>query len=585
MKSIQRTYQRTLCFCALTLAFSVPLLAAAATPAPSKRPVVVRQSKDVPDTQAAEWQEIEQTGQGIFQSLIAEVALQRGDLDFASKAYADLARRTRDPKVLERTVEVAGYARQFDLAIEAARTWLEVDPESKRAQQLLTGVLLLSNRLDELAPHLIRMLETDKSTLGENLLGLNRMLAQNTDRQAVFHLIDKVCTPYFGIAEAHYAVAMAAGSASAYERALAESRHALDLRPDWEMAAIMQAQLMSRDTPAEAVTFMKGFVERNPKAQEAELVLARMLVGEKHYAESKLHFANLLKAHPDNPDVVYPVAILALQQNDIALAEVQLKHLLELDIPDKSLPYYYLGQIAEEAKRNDQALSYYASVGEGEQYLSAQMRSAQILSGQGKLDEARTLLNDAKAATPEDRAQLVITEAALLREAKQVQAAFDLLDKQLLTQQEQPDLLYESALLAEKLGNMEVLESRLRKLIKLKPDNAQAYNALGYSFAERNIRLPEARELIDKALKLTPEDPFILDSLGWVLFRQGDLPGALTQLERAYGQRTDPEIAAHIGEVLWTMGRNDDALKLLHESQKRFPSNESLANTLKKITP
>ena len=585
MKSIQRTYQRTLCFCALTLAFSVPLLASAAAPAPSKRPVAVHQGKGVPDAQAAEWQEIEQTGQGIFQSLIAEVALQRGDLDFASKAYADLARRTRDPKVLERTVEVAGYARQFDLAIEAARTWLEVDPESKRAQQLLTGVLLLSNRLDELAPHLIRMLETDKSTLGENLLGLNRMLAQNTDRQAVFHLIDKVCTPYFGIAEAHYAVAMAAGSASAYERALAESRHALDLRPDWEMAAIMQAQLMSRDTPAEAVTFMKGFVERNPKAQEAELVQARILVGEKHYAESKLHFANLLKAHPDNPDVVYPVAILALQQNDIALAEAQLKHLLELDIPDKSLPYYYLGQIAEEAKRNDQALAYYASVGAGEQYLSAQMRSAQILSGQGKLDEARTLLNNAKAATPEDRAQLVIAEAALLREAKQVQAAFDLLDKQLLTQPEQPDLLYESALLAEKLGNMEVLESRLRKLIKLKPDNAQAYNALGYSFAERNIRLPEARELIDKALKLTPEDPFILDSLGWVLFRQGDLPGALTQLERAYGQRTDPEIAAHIGEVLWTMGRNDDALKLLHESQKRFPSNESLANTLKKITP
>ena len=144
-------------------------------------------------------------------------------------------------------------------------------------------------------------------------------------------------------------------------------------------------------------------------------------------------------------------------------------------------------------------------------------------------------------------------------------------------------MLYETALLAEKLGRLDLLESRLRKLIELRPESAQAYNALGYSYAERNLRLPEARELIEKALKLAPEDSFILDSLGWVLYRQGDLPGALTILERAYAKRSDPEIAAHLGEVLWVLGRKEDAGRILREAQQKFPTNEALADLVKKF--
>jgi tetratricopeptide (TPR) repeat protein len=579
--------RRALCLIALTFAFSLPALAADEVVAARKRPPATREvtRPEVAELRPGVTDYSERTGQVVYQVLLAEIALQRGDLELASKAYVDLALRTRDPKVLERTIEVAGYARRFDLALEAARLWLDVDPASKRAQQLMVSVMILSNKLDDLAPILVRMLEVDKALLGENLLGLNRMLARNPDRPAVFRLIDTVCRSFFGIAEAHYAVAMAASSAGAHERALAEIRRALELRPDWEMAAFLEAQLLSRESATAAVSFLQEFVERNPKARDVKLHLARALIGEKRYSEAKRHFDQLLKDYPDSPEVVYPVAMLALQQNDTALAEAQLRHLLTLNIPDKSLAYYFLGQIAEEGKRSDEALAHYALVGAGDRYLAALMRRASILADQGKLDLARKLFSEAKVVKPEERIQLAIAEAGLLREAKQAQAAFDLLDQLLSGQPEQPNLLYETALLAEKLGRLDLLENRLRKLIELRPENAQAYNALGYSYADHNLRLPEARELIEKALKLAPEDHFILDSMGWVLFRQGDLPGALAHLEKAYSLRADPEVAAHLGEVLWALGRKEDARSMLLDAQKKYPANEALADAVKKFAP
>ncbi len=524
-------------------------------------------------------------GQTVFQVLLAEIALQRGDLELASQAYANLSLRTRDPQVMERTIEVAGYARRFDLARETARLWLDVDPASKRAQRMLVSMLILSNQLEELPPHLIAMLESDRGALAENLLGLNRMFARSTDRLAVFRLIDKVCQPFFGIAEAHYAVAVAASSAGQGERAKHEIQRALELRPDWEMAAFFQAQLLLRESPAEAIVFLEGFLQRNPNAREAELLLARALVGERRYADAKRHFDQLLQAYPDSPEVVYAVAILALQQDDKTLAETQLKHFVSLKGTEKSPAYYYLGQIAEEGRRTDEALAYYAQVVSGEHYLPAQMRRARILAQQGQLDRGRDVLRNARTEDAEQRVQLYVAEAALLREAKRPEEAFDLLESRLAEQPEQPDLMYETALMAERLNKLELMEVRLRRLIELRPDNPQAYNALGYAYADRNERLVEARQLIEKALALAPDDGFILDSMGWVLFRQGDLPGALAYLERSYAKREDPEIAAHLGEVLWVMGRQDDARRLLLDAQKNHPTNEVLAETIRKLVP
>lgn len=577
-------FRSTLLFAALAALFSQQALAADEVTPAKKRPPAKEAKRPVTNNpKSASEQLLDQSGQQVFQVLVAEMALQYGDTSLATKAYSDLSLRTRDPRVLERTVEIAGYARRFDIALEAAKLWLDVEPDSVRAQQMLTSMLIMSNRMDELAPTLIRMLEMDRAALGVNLLGLNRMFARNEDRVAVFNLIEKVCRPFFGVAEAHYAVAIAANSAAMHERAQAEANRALELRPEWEMAALLQAQIAARTSTAQAITYLQAFVDRNPMARDVHLQLARALVGEKRYDEARQHFNQLLKGFPNNPDVVYPVALLALQQNDLVVAETQFNRLLALDIPDKSIAYYYLAQIAEEKGKLDEALGLYAKVESGDQMVQARMRSAQILAGQGKLDEARKLLSEASTGSEEQSIQFAIAEAALLRKAKQPQAAFDLLDARLEQQPDNAELLYETALLAERLDQLEIMERRLRRLIELQPGYAQAYNALGYSFAERGIRLPEARELIDKALTLLPNDTFILDSLGWVLYRQGDLSGALATLERAYGMRDDPEIGAHLGEVLWALGRKDDAQKLLRAAQKKHPDNEPLADAVKKF--
>jgi tetratricopeptide (TPR) repeat protein len=559
----------------------------------NRRPVPSSENVSVPETQ-----DEEVLGRDAFAVLLAEVALQRNNIELAVQAYADLALRTRDERIMERSIEVAGFARRFDVARETARLWLDVDPESQQAQKMLTSILIMGNRLDELPPHLIGMLESNKVALPGNLLGLNHMFARNPNRPAVFRLIETVCQPFSGIAEAHYAVALAASGAWMGERAKQELQRALELRPEWEMAALLKAQILMResrdnsrdnsrnDPRDDAIDFMKNFLENNPDAQQLRLLFARALIGERRYVDARRQFDRLLQDSPDNPEIIYAVAILALQFDDRALAEVHLKSFVALDnVPDRNAAYYYLGQIAEEDKRIDEAVSHYAQVVSGEFYLAAQMRRARLLAGQGKIDEGRELFRSARTDKPEERVRMQITEAALLRDEGRVQEAFDFLEQCLAENPEQPDLLYETALLAEKLNKPGLMESRLRRVIELRPDNHQAYNALGYTYADRNIRLLEAKQLIEKALAFAPDDVAILDSMGWVLFRQGDLPGALSYLERSYGEHEDPEIAAHLGEVLWAMGRQEDARRLLSDAQKKFPSNAVLSDTVRRLAP
>ena len=244
---------------------------------------------------------------------------------------------------------------------------------------------------------------------------------------------------------------------------------------------------------------------------------------------------------------------------------------------------FYLGQVAEERKQYDAAMKYYESVGGGEQYVAAQARYAFLLGRQNKVAEARQYLQNVKTSNDEQRALLVQAEAQLLRETKNYTESYDVLNKALEKQPNQPDLLYDSAMAAEKLDRLDVVEANLRKLITLKPDHAQAYNALGYTLADKTSRYPEAKQFIEKALTLSPDDPFILDSMGWVLYRMGNVKESLDYLNKAYTKRPDPEIAAHIGEVLWAQGHKQDAEKIWRDASKDSPENELLQTTMKKF--
>ena len=535
-----------------------------------------------PSTEEDRLPKQELTGQILYQFLLAEIAAQRGQFGLSSDAYLDLARMTRDPRIVRRAVEIAIHARQYDAALEAARLWLTLEPESQQARQMLSTLLLASGRVEELAGNLARDLAAEVPRVGDALMRLGRAFARYPDKPSIQRLFDHLTQPYLDLAEAHFVRAQAAVGAGDSDRARSEIDRALELRPSWELAALFKAELLPKG--AAQLDFLKTWLAANPGAQDVRLGYARGLVSEKRYEASRTEFRRLLSANPDNPDMLYAVGILSLQVNDAAEAEQQLRHFVEIGRGDLDPARYYLGQIAEQAGRPDDALRWYDQVAAGEHATPAKVRAAQVLLRQNKLDEARERLAAARASAPDDM-RLVVAEAQLLRDAGRHEEAFAFLAKALEVQPDQPDILYETALAAEKLGYVEVLERHLLRLIALKPDSAQAYNALGYSLADRNLRLEEAAQLLDKALSLAPDDPFILDSKGWLLFRQGKPAEALETLQKAFVMKPDPEIAAHMGEVLWVLGRRDEALAVWREATKAHPTNEALAATIKRFVP
>jgi tetratricopeptide (TPR) repeat protein len=519
----------------------------------------------------------------LYEFLLGEIALQRGDTKLAAQTFVDLAKRTRDPRVARRAVELANQARMPELALEAAKTWHELEPGSSHALQVVAAVLIANKRVEEALPYLEKLLASSGVNLESGFMQLNRLLVGNPDKAANLRVVRKLAARHPQLAQAHFAVAQAAAAAGDDAAALDAVRRAAALRPDWELAALLEAQIVQKRSSAMAAKVLGDFVEKNPGSREARLNYARALVLDKRLPEARAQFEAVLAANPGNPEVVYTVGLLAFQLKDYAVAEENMKRLLGMKYRDPNAVRYLLGQIAEEQKQWTQAIDWYAHIEEGEHVLPARMRTANAIAKQGRLDEARAFLRKAAADLPGEQAQFTVAEAQLLREAERHQDAFQLLNEALQKEPEQPDLLYNAALTAEKLERFEVLESNLRKLMQVQPDHAHAYNALGYSLAERNVRLPEARKLIERALEISPDDYFIVDSLGWVLYREGDLKGALQQLRRAYNGRPDAEIGAHLGEVLWIMGERAEAERVWQESLKASPENETLQKTIKRL--
>jgi tetratricopeptide (TPR) repeat protein len=520
----------------------------------------------------------------LYEFLLAEIAGQRGNVGVAAQTYTDLARRTRDPRIARRATEIAIFARMNSTAVEAAKLWRETDPKSPRAMQVLSSLLIASGRLEEAEPHLRALLSSEGANPGNAFSQLGRTLSASQDKEGALQLVQKLAASYAQLPQSHFAVAQTAASAGNNDLALKEIRAAQELRPDWEAAALLEAQVLQKTSGAEAIASLSRYLQKYPNSREVRLSYARLLVGEKRFAEARGEFQKLLADFPGNSDVVYAVALLSLQLNDYQLAETNLRRLLDMDYRDKDTVRLYLGQVAEEQKKYGDALKWYESVESGDQYLPAQIRYAQVLAKEGKLPQAlEHLQNLAASGGGAQRVQLVLAEAALLRDANREKEAFQLVGKALDAQPDQPDLLYDYAMLAEKMDRIDVLESSLRKLIKIRPDYAHAYNALGYSLAERNQRLPEAQELIEQALKLAPDDYFIVDSMGWVLYRQGRLSEALDWLRKAYSGRPDPEIAAHLGEVLWVSGNRGEAEKIWKESSDKNPKNDTLQKTIERF--
>ena len=312
----------------------------------------------------------------------------------------------------------------------------------------------------------------------------------------------------------------------------------------------------------------------------------------KRYDLARKEYEALLKLQPQDAVTLYSLGVLSAQANDARGAEKYLTRYMEAleNQPggegDPARILLLLGQLADERGDTEAAVKWLGQIeaqpGRNAAYISAQIKMAQIAAKRGNLGEARKILARAETGDDEEKVQIVLTESQLMRDAGQAQDAYDILETALKRFPNNPHLLYDFSMAAERLDKLAVMEKSLRQLIALEPDNQMAYNALGYSLADRNIRLNEAHQLIEKALKLAPGDAYIMDSMGWVHFRQGQFKEAEDWLRRAYQKRPEAEIAVHLGELLWVTGRKDDALKFWREAAAKEPKNEVLKGALKR---
>jgi len=518
----------------------------------------------------------------LFKFLVAEVAGQRGATGIASAAYLDLAQETRDPRIARRAAEVAMFARDRAAALEATRLWSAADPASERARQTLAAMLLNEGRLDEAEPVLREVLASDPAA---GFMHLSALLGKVRDASAARALVERLAAAHSQVAEGRYAVAQAAANAGDMPAALAALEKANRLRPGWEPGALLRAQILARTSPADALAFMRDFLAAYPEARDVRLAYARALVNANQFAEGRAQFERLAGELPRNAEVSFAAGLLALQMGEPIAARDWLSRALDADPRDRDTIHYYLGQAAEQLKEADVAATHYAQVEAGNYLVPARARQAALLAAAGRRDEARALLAATQGANDAQNVRLVQAQAELLRDGKERQAAFDALSEGLKRYPDSPELLYDRAMAAEKLDRLDVLEADLRRVIALRPDDAHAYNALGYTLADRTPRLAEAIELLEHALKLAPDDAFILDSVGWAQYRAGNFARAQEFLERAYQARPDPEIAAHLGEVLWARGRQDEAGRLWQTSLQSHPQNEVLLETLRRLKP
>jgi tetratricopeptide (TPR) repeat protein len=528
---------------------------------------------------------LELSGEMLYEFLLGDIASQRGNPDLAAQVYIDLANETQDPRVARRAAQLAFDAHQMDKSVAALNLWLKLEPTSHQAKQLLTNVLVSGGRLEEARPRLVEMLAAYPNQVGHTFTQIYSLLARYPDKLVAYNLLHELAQPYPEVGEAHLVQAQAAAAAGKRELALEEVRKARAKHPEWELAALLEAQLLEQESSPDALNSLKKFLVAYPDAGEVRLLYARMLLERKQYMEARSEFKQLLDIHPESADLAFAVAMLSLEMGELDRAETELRQALANGKKDEGTVYYYLGQLNEAKKLDEDALNNYRQVQQGEYVFNARLRVAFLLYKGNKLDDAREYLHQTVALNNQLRVQLLSTEAQLLRDANQPETAYQVLSQGLEKLPNHPDLLYETAMSAEQLGKHAVFEQLMRKVIEIKPDQAQAYNALGYSLLDRNERVQEGMLLVEKANQLAPEDVGIIDSVGWGHYRLGNLDKSLEFLRRAYNANPDPEIAAHLGEVLWVQGVREQAKKVWVDALKRHPDNQVLQSTMNKFIP
>ena len=563
----------------------------------------------------------------LYQLLIGEMALHQGDAGTAYDWILDAARRTRDERLFRRAVDIAMQARAGEQALGAARAWRLARPESLDALRLQLQIVMLLNRGDEV-PELLRSLlqQTPSAERPGLIAALPRFLQRAGEPPRVASLMEDALKPYRDDAATRVPARVALGrvwmQARNPDRALAMAQEAHALEPAAPGPALLAMELMRERPTAEAL--VQDHL-RQPAAEPAmRLTYVRVLTGLQRYADAITQLEAATRQQPEVAGPYLSLGALHLELKQPKEGEAALLRYLDLvqnqtasatapnatgnpahggndtdaveadgndsDADESSdiargqvQAWLMLAQSTEQRGDFRAAESWLARVTDPQRALEVQSRRASMLARQGKVAQARDLIRQVPERGPQDARAKVAAEAAVLRDVKRWRDAYELLESASKNFSDDADLIYEQAMMAEKLDRLDDMERLLRRVIEIKPDNAHAHNALGYSLADRQQRLPEARQLVARALELSPGDPFITDSLGWVEFRLGNREEAARLLRLAYAARPDVEIGAHLGEVLWALGEREDAKRIWRESKGRDAANDVLRETLARL--
>ena len=530
-----------------------------------------------------------------YQLLLGEINAGGAEPGAGYSLILDAARKTNDPGLYQRAVDIAFQSRSGDAALQAANAWKQAQPQSRDANRYVLQILVALNRVADTA----EILKSDIALASPGdrpavLAGIPRLFARVSDKKLAASVVEQTLATYQTVPALGPAAWTAIGrmrlAAGDTPGALDAARKAQDMNPAAEGPALLALEMMDPKQPL-AEPIVRRHMEGKP-ATELRMGYARALLDAQRYAEATQQLKLITAERPTFAEAWLVQGTLQLQDNQLEAAEASLRRYVELaqDQPGSeersrglAQAYLALSQIAENRKDYTGAGNWLDRIENAKDLVSAQNRRASLLARQGKMDEARKLLRSIPERNPADARNKLLAEVQLLRDNKQYRPAYDLLAEAIRRDPKDSELLYDQAMLAEKLGNNAAMERLLRQVIAAKPDYHPAYNALGYSLADRNIRLPEARQLIQKALDFAPGDPFISDSLGWVEFRMGNRSEALRILDTAYKARPDAEIAAHLGEVLWAIGQRDRAQVVWKEGLLLNHDNETLQETLKRL--
>lgn len=519
----------------------------------------------------------------IYSYLVGEIAAHRGQLQLSQTHYQHAAILARDAYAAERATRIALHLKDYQAGLASVRRWVELAPNDLTARQIAAVLFLRNQQAQEAGEQLDALVRIADARGLDGFLQAASALSVESDRTGAQRLMQGLHDRHGDDVRSLYGLAVLETAHRQFDRAETRLKDVIADKPDWEQPRVLLSRvLVARNQRDQALDFLADSVRQYPDSVLLRTTYSRLLVDAADYERALAEFRQLHRLTPDDEEILFGYAMLATQQEQWDEAR-PLWQQLRGRSERRDEASYYLAQIEEENGQDDLAIGLFRAVGGDELKVDALMRAAQILARTGRLGEARELLQQARIANVERAADLYIAETQILQKHGDPKEALALYETAIAAFPDNQDLRYNRALFVVEQGDFEWMERDLRALLEQDPDHADALNALGYTLADRNERLDEAFAYVARALKLRPDNPAILDSMGWVLYRQGDLAQAASYLRRALEMTQDDEIAAHLGEVLWMSGQYADARKVWREALAHTPDSDKIRAVIERL--